>query len=75
MIDEDAHEVVVLISAGIAVRKCGTLGVDCRLFRKPCLIHAHRRRVAPASGDCLVSVLPGVSRNDIWEYGNGNRNG
>ena len=57
MIDEDAHEVVVLISARIAVRKCGTLGVDCRLFRKPCLVHAHRRRVAPASGDCLVSVF------------------
>ena len=54
MIDEDAHEVVVLISARIAVRKCGTLGVDCRVFRKPCLVHTHRRRVAPASGDCLV---------------------
>ena len=54
MIDGDAHKVVVLISAGIAVRKCGTLGVDCRIFREPCLVHAHRRRVAPAGGDCLV---------------------
>ena len=54
MIDGDAHKVVILISARIAVRKCGTLGVDCRIFREPCLVHAHRRRVAPASGDCLV---------------------